>query len=358
MKSGCWQLRDTARMTLVAVLGALLVHGLPLGAEEKKPSGSAPSAVLVETLLVKPAVAAREVTAVGTVRSNESVTLATEIAGRIDAVDFVEGGRVTKGTVLARLDQSVATAERDRVKAGLALSEANYQRAETLFREQAVSARERDEALAQFRLDEAQLRLSEAQLAKTVIRAPFAGRVGLRQVSVGGYVQPGTAIASLDDIDPVKVDFRVPENYAAAIRTGQKASVTVDALPERAFSGTVYAIDPQIDEKGRSLLLRARVANADGALRPGMFATVKLSLGEKANALFVPEEAIISQGGRQQVYKVVAGKVEAVAVKTGLRRKGEVEVVAGLKAGEAVITAGHLKVRPGATVSVAPATGR
>lgn len=352
MKSHFTPLQAQAGQHLLAVLVAGLLCGATTLAAEKPPAAT----IAVEAMAVRATTVAREVSAVGTVRSNESIILTTEVAGLIEAINFSEGTRVTKGTVLVKLDQAVAAAERDRAAASLALSEANYQRSETLFKDEAISQRERDEALAQFRLDQAQLRLREAQLDKTVLRAPFTGVVGLRNVSVGGYAQPGSAIATLDAVDPVKIDFRIPESYSGQVKLGQKLEVTVDALPQRIFRGTIYAIDPQIDDQGRSQMLRGRVKNADNALRPGMFATVKLALGDQAQALLVPEEAIISQGGKQLVYKVVAGQAVAAVIKTGLRRKGEVEIVSGLNEGEMVIIAGQLKVRPGTPVTIVPAT--
>jgi membrane fusion protein (multidrug efflux system) len=308
----------------------------------------------VEAVNVTVGPATRELSAVGTLQSNESVVIATEIAGRVSEIGFAEGEKARQGQILLRLDPSVLTAERDRAKASLVLSEANIKRAEILLKDQAIAERERDEAYAQWRLDEANLRLAEAQLAKTVIRAPFSGLLGLRRVSVGGYLRPGDAIITLDDIDPIKADFRIPEVFADQVKIGQNIELTVDAVAGRAFTGKVYAIAPQIDESGRSVLLRALVANEKGLLRPGMFARVNLVLEERTGALMVPEEALIAQGEQQLVYKVVAGKVEAVKVKAGLRQKGRVEILEGLQPGDTVITAGQIKVRPGMPVTVLP----
>jgi membrane fusion protein (multidrug efflux system) len=324
-------------------------------AEEKKPAAAGPPAGLpVEAVEVTVAPATRELSAVGTLQSNESVVIATEIAGRVSEIGFAEGEKARQGQVLLRLDPSVLIAERDRAKASLVLSEANIKRAEVLLKDQAIAERERDEAYAQWRLDEANLRLTEAQLAKTVIRAPFEGLLGLRKVSIGAYLRPGDAIITLDDIDPIKADFRVPEVFAEQVKIGQSIELTVDAVAGRAFTGKVYAIAPQIDESGRSVLLRARVGNEKGVLRPGMFARVNLVLEERAGALMIPEEALIAQGEQQLVYKVVDGKVEAAKVKIGLRQKGRVEILEGLQPGDTVITAGQIKVRPGMAVTVLP----
>lgn len=162
---------------------------------------------------------------------------------------------------------------------------------------------------------------------------------------------------NLEDVDPIKVDFRVPEVFAHRLTVGQTIRINVDAVPGETYEGKVYAIDPQIDEKGRSVLLRARVPNEDGPLRPGMFARVTLVLDERPNALVVPEEALIPQGTDQMVYKVVDGKVEAQPVTIGQRREGFVEVVEGLNEGDMVITGGQIKVRPGQPVTAIPAGG-
>lgn len=336
---------------VTALIGMMLVKTAVFAAE-KKPV-TPPPAMLVEAALVKKAASGKEITAVGTVRADETVAIATEIAGRIASIHFSEGGRVAKGEVLLRLDAEISEAQRDEAQANLTLSTANYQRAEALLKEQAISEQEVDAARAQHLLHQAQLRLRNAELAKSVIVAPFAGVVGLRQVSPGSYVKEGTLIVTLDALDPVKVDFRLPESYANTIKVGQTLTLSVAAMRGESLTGTVYAIDPQIDEKGRSLLLRARVANPKGQLRPGMFATIRLSAGTVGETLVIPEEALVLQSSGQKVYRVVAGKVELVAVTTGKRRQGEVEILTGLQAGETVVTAGQLKIRPGSEVKIA-----
>jgi membrane fusion protein, multidrug efflux system len=340
---------------VLALLGGLFFtdpfsQAEPLAVEA--PAGPPPG-MPVEAAAVIMASISREVSAVGTLHADEAVVIASEIAGRVVEIAFAEGAPVRSGQVLLRLESSVQNAELARSRASLALSEANYQRAEGLLRDEAIAKRERDEAYAQWQLDEANVRLSEAQLAKTVLRAPFNGVIGLRSVSVGGYLRPGDAVASLSAVDSIKVDFRIPEGFARSLRTGQSIKVTVDAMPGLAFAGQVYAIDPSIDSNGRSVLLRARVTNPQRRLNPGMFARVALVLEERPTALLVPEEALIA-GAQQLVYKVVDGLVEAVPVTLGLRQQGRVEVTEGLSAGDVVITAGQMKVRPGMPVMVMP----
>jgi membrane fusion protein (multidrug efflux system) len=317
------------------------------------PAGPPPGMPVEATAVLQESIS-KEVSAVGTLHADEAVVIASEIAGRVVDIGFAEGEPVRTGQVLLRLDASVQRAELARTKASLALSAANFQRAEALLQDAAIAKRERDEAYAQWQLDEANLLLSEAQLAKTELRAPFNGVVGLRNVSAGSYLRPGDAIATLSAVDPIKVDFRIPEGFARHLRKGQAIKVTVDAVPGKAFAGQIYAIDPRIDADGRSVLLRARVTNPQRLLNPGMFARVALALEERPTALLVPEEAIIAQGAQPLVYKVVAGLVEAAPVTIGLRQQGKVEILEGVQAGDTVITAGHLKVRPGMAVTVLP----
>lgn len=327
-------------------------------AEEKKADPAAqakPQGLPVETIQTATTLIRDELTATGTLYSNESVVIVSEIAGKVTQLAFDDGEAVTAGQVLLQLEQSVLNAEKDRAQASLNLSESNIKRAERLLQEQAISERERDEAYAMWLLDEANLKLAEAQLAKTVIRAPFSGLLGLRKVSIGEYLQPGEAIVNLDDIDPIKVDFRVPEVFAHQLKAGQKIQMSVDAVPGETFTGEVDAIDPQIDINGRSVLLRAKVVQRQGPLRPGMFARVTLVLAERPNALVIPEEALIPKGDQKMVYKIVDGTVVAAPVTTGLRTRGQVEIVQGLEPGETVITAGQIKVRPGMPVTALPA---
>jgi membrane fusion protein (multidrug efflux system) len=323
------------------------------GTGKEKAAGGPPPGLLVEAARVEVMSANRQITAVGTLRSNEAVVIVAEIAGRVTQIAFSEGEAAAAGQVLVRLDRSVLEAQRDRAEASLKLSRSNRDRADVLLKDEAISQREWDEASAQWALDEASLRLAEAQLAKTVIRAPFHGVLGLRNISVGEYVQPGEAIVTLDDTDPIKVDFRVPETYSGNLQKGQTVQMRIDAIPGKAFSGRVYAIDPKVDVSGRNLLLRARVENPDGSLRPGMFAHINLVIEEKPDALMVPEQALISRGRDQLVYKVVEGKVVEAPVTVGLRLRGFVEIVEGLEPGDTVITAGQIKVRPGMPVTIA-----
>jgi membrane fusion protein (multidrug efflux system) len=319
---------------------------------EGAPGPAAPGAmaVPVETAPVQVGPIQRRLTAVGSLRSNESVIIRPEVAGRIAEIRFDEGERVTKGQPLVVLDDTIYRAEVDEVQASLELSRANQERAIDLLKRGAGTTKARDEALAQLRADQAALQLARARLDKTVIRAPFDGVVGLREVSVGDFVNVGEDMVNLEQIDPLKADFRVAEVYLGAVRRGQRIELGADAFPGETFTGEVYAIDPLIDESGRSIVLRARLPNPDDRLRPGLFVRVTLVLNERNDAIQVPEQALVPQGQDQFVFRVVDGKAALTKVTAGIRRDGMVEITEGLGPEDEVVTAGQLKIRDGAPV--------
>ena len=324
--------------------------GGPTAAGGPPGGGGGDFAVPVEVAQATVGPIQRRITALGTLRSNESVVIRPEIAGRIAEFRFEEGGRVSGGQPLVVLDDSVYAAELGQVEASLELSRANFERAVDLLGRNAGTAKARDEALAALRADQAAVELARARLEKVVIKAPFDGVVGLRKVSVGDFVNVGQDVVNVEQIDPLKADFRVSEVYLPAVSAGQRLQLTVDAYPDRVFDGQVYAIDPLIDVNGRSVLLRARLPNPDGVLRPGLFARVSLVINEKEDAVQVPEQALMPQGGEQFVFRVVDGKATLTEVVPGLRRDGMVEVLEGLGRDDVVVTAGQLKIRDGAAV--------
>lgn len=322
------------------------------------PSAAAPVAAAqgpadVETAAVVAEAMADDVTAVGTLRSNESVVLRPEVAGRIAAIRFREGSPVRRGDVLVEFDAAVQQAEVQQARANLALAQANFGRTEDLFNRKFLSQSARDEAASRLDVARANMALAEARLDKMHIRAPFAGIVGIRNVSVGDYVKEGADLVNLEDIATLKVDFRLPEIYLGQIRPGQKLELASDAVEGRRFAAVVSAIDPLVDAQGRAVVMRATLQNEGLRLRPGMFARVRLILQERANVAVVPEEALVAASGDVQfVYRVADGKAQRVEVKTGARRGTRVEIVRGVQAGDVVVTAGQLKLRDGAAVRV------
>jgi membrane fusion protein (multidrug efflux system) len=348
-------LRRTRTQELAGRLAAGLLAGLLLAAASAVPvaaqDGGRP-AVPVEAASVESGPLAAKVAAVGTLLSNESVVIRPEIAGRITAIHFEEGVPVEDGAPLFSLDDTIYQAELAEIQARMKLAESNYERIRELYKKSAATGRQRDEAVSELAVSKASIQLARARLAKTRITAPFAGIVGLRTVSVGDYVNPGQDLVKLEAIQPIKVDFRVAERFLPALRTGQTIEITVDAFSGRSFVGEVYAIDPQIDPEGRSVILRARIPNTDRLLRPGLFARVSLIIEDKPQALTIPEQAIVPRGEEQFVFVVKDDKAHLTKVVTGIRREGRVEILDGLAAGDTVVTAGQLKLRDGAAVSV------
>ena len=317
------------------------------------PQGGAPPSVTVEAVKVVTTSLPKAITAVGSLRSDESITVRPEVAGRISVIAFNEGQRVVKGATLVKLDPSINEADVQQARANLKLAKSKFDRATDLAKSNFISSQAQDEAENNRRVAEASLQLAEAKLAKTEIKAPFSGIIGLRVMSVGDYAKEGADIVNLEAIDPLKVDFRVPEIYMRQVQVGQLLEVALDALPGKTYEGRVFAINPLVDATGRSIVIRALVKNTDTALRPGMFARVRLITRDQQDALVVPEQTIVPQGDEQFVYKVVDGKALRTKVAVGQRRDGKVEIMSGLAAGDTVVSAGQQKLRDGVPVAVA-----
>ena len=326
--------------------------GVPASGGQSAAKGAAGS-VTVEAVKVATTSLPQTITAVGSLRSDESITVRPEVAGRISAIAFNEGQRVTKGATLVKLDPSINEADVQQARANLKLAQSKFDRATDLAKSNFISGQAKDEAENNLRVAEAALQLAEAKLAKTEIKAPFSGIIGLRVMSIGDYVKEGADIVNLEAIDPLKVDFRVPEIYMRQVQVGQALQVSLDALPGSTYEGKVFAINPLVDATGRSIVIRAQVKNADTALRPGMFARVRLITRDQQDALVLPEQAIVPQGEEQFVFKIVDGKALRTKVTVGQRRDGKVEILSGLVAGDIVVSAGQLKLRDGVPVAVA-----
>ncbi len=318
-----------------------------------KAASTAGPAIAVEAVKVARIAMPQTITAVGSLRSDESVTLRPEVAGRISVIGFDEGQRVAKGALLVQLDAAVPEAEAQQARANLVLAKTKYDRAVDLAKSNFISSQAKDEADNNLKIAEAALRLAEAKLAKMDIRAPFTGILGLRSVSVGDYVKEGADLVNLESIDPLKVDFRVPEIYMRQVAVGQPLQIQLDALPGRTFEGKVSAMNPLLDAAGRSVVIRAVVRNPDTLLRPGMFARVRLITRDTQDALVLPEQAIVPQGDQQFVYRVIDGKAVRTKVEVGQRRDAKVEMLAGVSKDDIVVTAGQLKLRDGAPVTIA-----
>jgi membrane fusion protein (multidrug efflux system) len=293
--------------------------------------------------------------ALGNARANESVDISTKTSNIVTEVMFRDGERVKRGQVLVQLDSAQARADVAAAQAAVTESETLYNRSRELLNTQALSKSSFDQLEATLKANRARLAAANARLEDTVIRAPFSGRVGLRRVSVGTLISPGDVITTLDDTSVIKLDFSVPENFLASLREGLSIRATAPAFPGRSFAGAVASIDSRVDMATRSVIVRALLANDDGALKPGMFLNVSLANDER-EALVIPEEALSPEAERQYVYVVSDGKVSRREVRIGGRQPGTVEILTGLSAGERVIVEGTQKVRDGAIVTATERT--
>jgi membrane fusion protein (multidrug efflux system) len=313
---------------------------------------TAPKGVPVKVERVRAGTISEELNAVGTLLANESVMIRPERDGRITAIHFNEGQLVRRGERLVSLDSVEIEAQLAAADSELALNRSRLKRAEDLFDRKFISAQALDDARAAVAQSAARRAEIQARLEKSTILAPFEGVAGLRQASPGAYVKAGQDIARLEGIGTLKLDFRVPEVFLGRIRVGQEAQVAVAAYAGEAFRGTIYAIEPAVDEQTRTVLLRARVPNPGVRLKPGMFARVTLVLETRPDALLVPEQALVPQGRERFVFRIEGDKAVMTRVETGLRRPGEVEIRQGLAAGDTIVLDGQLRLRDGATVMV------
>ncbi|CAH1678056.1 Membrane fusion protein (Multidrug efflux system) [Hyphomicrobiales bacterium] len=310
------------------------------------------AAMPVEAVRPRRGEATSDILAVGGLQSDESVIVSSEIAGRVAEILFKEGQQVNAGAALVKLDGSLTQAELDDAQARLDLAESNYKRTNVLAKGGNATQRANDEAFAGLATARATLSLIQARFDKLSIQAPFPGVLGIRKVSVGAYLSPGAAIVNLEKIDALKVDFKVPEIYLSRVSVGQTIELTVDALPGRIFTGTIYAIDPMVDVNGRALTIRARLPNPDLTLRPGLFARITVKGQSVQSVSLVPEEAVVPRGKDSLIYQIVDGKAVETKVRLGSRKAGEVEVLEGLIADAPVVTSGQSRLRDGVRVEV------
>lgn len=380
------------------------VTGNPSSAVAKTPAGaSAPRVAGVEVAKVEQVSLQDDAQSVGSLRSRQSVMLRPEVPGRVVSLGFRDGALVRKGQLLVQLDDTLQRAELSQAQAQVSIAQANLKRNQELVAQNFVAQRVLDESAANLQVAQAQLSLAQARLGRMAIMAPFDGTVGLRNVNLGDYVKDGADLVNLEDTGSMLVDFRLPERYQRKVKLGQGVDMVLDAFPGRVFRARIEAIDPLLDANGRSIGIRAVLANtagdvaspaakekdkdaakapvkpaqksvqagkpvvaqgAGGPLRPGMFARVTAVFGVNDAALVLPEEAIVPQGGKQFVIRVVEpSQVPAATdlppdtrwvslrqeVKLGVRRQGKVEVQEGVSEGQTIVVAGQQRLQKDGT---------
>jgi membrane fusion protein, multidrug efflux system len=334
-----------AAILLLVVAGC----GREDGPEKKGGRGFGDVVLKVETLRITPQPFEEKLNATGSLQADEEVMLRPERSGIIAEIAFTEGERVEAGRVLMRLRAEDLAAQVERAEAQLQLAQREGQRQQALGQRQAISRSELDQAKSSVEVAQAEFDVAKAEFAKTEVRAPFDGVVGLRSVSVGGYVTPTTDIAMFRRLDPLKLELNVPERYRPYLKTDLRVEFSVAGTDER-FAGTVYAIEPGIDPVSRTVRLRARVPNPEGRLTPGAFVEAQLVLERIEDAILVPSLAIVPGMKEETVFVARNGKAEVQKVTTGIRTANAVLIEEGLEAGDEVITSSILQLRPGVRI--------
>lgn len=333
--------------------------GGPGAAERKGPpsaGGGARGPVPVVTQRVTTSTQADSIEALGTTRANEAVDITAKTGNIVTAIRFKEGAAVAKGAVLVELDSAQVRADLAAAEATLAESRSQFNRSRELYSTKVLSAAQLEQIEATLKANEARVAAQRARLADTIIRAPFAGRTGLRRVSLGSLVPAGGVITTLDDVATLKLDFTLPEAYLSAVKPGLEIRASSVAWPGREFRGRVQSVDSRMDPATRAVTVRATLPNADNALKPGMFLTVNLER-PAVTAIVIPEQALVPEQGNLFVYVVAGGKAEKRPVTIRQRRPGDVQVASGLEVGEKVVIEGTLRLRPGAQVEEVAGAG-
>jgi membrane fusion protein (multidrug efflux system) len=361
-KTKLWVLVLTSLVVLVLLLGGVKagqIFTMVKAGESLAPPPESVSAAKVEQAEWQ---ASRG--AVASLVAARGVTLTAELSGAVREISFESGSSVRKGQVLVRLDISTEEAELRSAAANAALAKVNLERVRTLREADATAQADLDAAEARAKQASAAVASLEATIAKKTIRAPFDGRISIRQVELGQVVAPGTPIASLQSVTPIHADFWLPQQALAEVRSGQRVKVTTDAFPDARWDGEITTVNPEVDVATRNVRVRATVANPDGRLRPGMFASVDISSGETHPVLVIPATAVIYAPYGDSVFAIEEKKDEKTGqtakiahqkfVRLGDRRGDFVAVDSGLSAGETVVASGAFKLRNGMAVAVAP----
>lgn len=309
-----------------------------------------PTPVVVTTVGVR--MFADKIEALGTALAYESVVITAEVTGRVVKINFTDGDRVDQGDVLVELDNDEEAAALAAAEANLATQETQNKRLQDLVRKRSASQTALDEQANLLKQAVANLAIARARLRKRSIKTPFAGQLGIRQVSLGALVGPGDEIVTLDDLSRIKLDFSVPEIALSSLQRGAGIEASSAAYPQRTFGGEVTTVSTRVDPVTRTVIVRAELPNDAALLKPGMLLTVDLA-SNRARSLAVPEASLVPLEDKQFVYRIVDGNtVERVAVAIGRRQPGIVEVLTGLRAGDQVITEGTTRVAPNAEVTI------
>ena len=314
-------------------------------------TSSAPQALGVEAMIVKPSSIDDQVEVSGTLMPFESTEIRPEVNGRIVALNIHEGSFVKKGALLVKLFDADLQAGLNKLEVQLQIAEKTEERQKELLKISGISQQDYDLSLLQVNNLKADIELTRVNIGKTEIRAPFDGRIGLRNVSEGAYVSPLTLLTTISQVNQLKIEFSIPEKYSSQVTNGATLNFTIDGT-DKIFSATVSATESKVEENSRSLRVRAVVKGQDKFLVPGTFARVKFILDKNSQALMVPTQAIIPQARNKQLIIYRGGKADFETVTTGVRDSSNVQVLTGIQAGDTVITTGLLFLKQDAPVQL------
>ncbi len=321
------------------------------GPSAQQPSAPVDNRLAVEGVVLKPDSLRNVIRVTGSAIANAEVEMRSETSGLITQLNLREGSRVSRGQLLVKINDADLKAQRRQFELEMTLAKDTERRQKQLFERGAISQEDYDLALNRLNVIEAQLALVDAQIARTEIRAPFNGTIGLRYVDMGDYLTPATRITILQNIDSIKVDFSVPEQYAGLVDRGDRIQFRVAGV-DSTFDGRIFAIEPRIDQASRSLPIRAIAPNRSGRILPGSFVEIEYLLEELTDAVLIPTQSLIPQLQGQIVYVSRAGRATPVNVRTGIRSSTKIQILDGLAFGDTVITTGILQLREGLPLNV------
>ena len=287
----------------------------------------------------------------GSIEANEQVEIRSEVSGIVEGIYFQEGSNVKKGQVLFKVNDAELSAQLRQAQTKQGLASENERRAKLLLQKEAISQEEYDISNAEFRSSQSQSQLIQAQIAKTFVKAPFAGKIGLRSISPGTYISPTVLVANLVNTSKLKITFSIPEKYASQVKLNTSLTFTVSGSDNK-YTAKVYAIEPGIDTNTRTLQIRAIAENKSGALLPGSYANVELPLEKLKDAIVVPTEAIVPIQNGKKVFMSENGKAKEVMVETATRTDASIVVLSGLKAGDTIITTGVMSLKAKSPVKI------
>ena len=348
------KIKNIVYALLIIGLGSFITYRVmenKSDSENNKDKSDKKNPIAVNGIVIKPEVFNSNLSLSGSIEANEQVEIRSEVSGIVESIHFKEGSNVSKGQLLFKVNDSELKAQLSQATTKEKLAAENERRAQLLLQKEAISQEEYDIARAEYASTKAQSQLIKAQIAKTSVRAPFSGKIGLRSISPGTYITPTVLVAKLVNIEKVKISFSIPEKYAAQIKIGTLIDIMVSGTA-KPYTAKIYAIEPEVEVTTRTLKIRAIADNTDGKLFPGTFADVKLPLNTINDAIVIPTEAIVPVQEGKKVFISNMGKAKEVMVEATTRTDASILILSGLNAGDTLITSGVMSLKNDAPIKV------